>query len=397
MRPRAVVPARAIRRPTRQPSRVRSAGALATSCLAGFALAGYPASRDAGPVVITAAGPWHRPFSVMQRRGTELAAAEVNAAAAAGRGRAIELRFANDSADGGSAARVACELVQDGRVVAVVGHGTSSAMVAAAPVYDAGRLPAVSTMASSPALTGASPWVFRMVPSDTTTGAALARYAAGRGWRRAVALYEADPYGRGLLRAFRDAYPGRLVDAVPIDPDSTRDPALYVRYLANLRPDVVFVASTDDPAVPVLREARRIGLATQFLGADGWIRLAAADPAASEGVLVGLPFFTDAAASAADDAGAERAAARRFVTAFQTRYGVAPSAAAAAAYDAVWLAATAAARSDGSRAGVRGYLAALDARRPFRGATGPVYFAHGDAAGRRVVVTRAHAGVLHRE
>lgn len=392
MRPNGIWPARAAWRAVFGMRRARADGACAALGLAAWGGVGCTGSSGPGPVVVVAAGPWHRPFSLMQRRGTELAASEVNAAAAGGRGRAIELRFANDSADGAPATRLAGDLVRDGRVVAVVGHGTSSAMVAAAPVYDVGRLPAVSTMASTPALTGASPWVFRMVPSDATTGAALARYAAGRGWRRAVALYEADPYGRGLMRAFRDAYPGRLVDAVPIDPDSTKDPGPYVRYLARLRPDVVFVASTDDPAVPVLREARRLGLATQFLGADGWIRLAAADPAASEGVLVGLPFFTDPEPDAAEDP-----AARRFVAAFRARYGVAPSAAAAAAYDAVRLVATAAARSDGTRAGVRGYLAALDASRPFPGATGPVYFARGDAAGRQVVITRAHAGVLRRE
>src|SRR5207253_336629 len=91
----------------------------------------------------------------------------------------LELRVADDSGSEDVAVRIAAQLYADPAVVAVIGHLSSGTTLAAARVYGAGATPVVmiSPSASSPDLSGISPYVFRVCPSDLQHGPHLARFA----------------------------------------------------------------------------------------------------------------------------------------------------------------------------------------------------------------------------
>ena len=67
-----------------------------------------------------------------------------------------------------------------------------------------GRRPLVqlSPSASSPLLSRAGDFTFRLCPSDLAYGAALARFADQRGFGRAAMLFVNDEYGRGVRKSF---------------------------------------------------------------------------------------------------------------------------------------------------------------------------------------------------
>jgi ABC-type branched-subunit amino acid transport system substrate-binding protein len=135
------------------------------------------------PVVLGAAGPWTEDYGAMNRRGIELAVEELNARGPS-QGAPVQIIFRDDNGDGMRAASIAQEFINRKDIVGVIGHVNSGAMVAAARVYD-GHLPAVATTASSPALTGISPWTFRVISSDSMNGLEIARFVMRRGRRRA--------------------------------------------------------------------------------------------------------------------------------------------------------------------------------------------------------------------
>ena len=143
-------------------------------------------SRSRGPVLIAAAGNWNESYGEMNKRGIDLALEEINQRGGAG-GRPIQLLSRDDKGDGTRAVNIAAEFLANTQVVAVVGHVNSGTMVAAARVYNEG-LPAVSTTASTPDLTGISPWVFRVISSDSVNGLDLARFARSLGFTRAAIL-----------------------------------------------------------------------------------------------------------------------------------------------------------------------------------------------------------------
>jgi branched-chain amino acid transport system substrate-binding protein len=338
-------------------------------------------SNPGAPIVLGAAGPWTEEYGAMNRRGIELAVEELNARVPRD-GPPVQVVFRDDGGDGIRATAIAQEFVDRRDIAAVIGHVNSGAMVAAARVYD-GHLPAVATTASSPALTGISPWTFRVISSDSMNGLEIARFAMRHAHRRAAILYENNAYGRGLTDAFVRGFKGEILSADPIG-EGAQDFEPFVTYFKLRKPDIVFVAGTGSSGIAFLREARRQDLRVDLVGGDGWSVLTA-DTTLADGVYVGAPFT-------AED---RRPDARAFVDRFRKRYGMTPDGNAALAYDATMLLASVVRQTGPNRDRVRQSLAELGARGGFHGVTGTIAFApDGDPLGRSIVMTRIHLGAL---
>ena len=367
-------------------SRKSLAAAVIGGALIAAAGAACASGRSGSTVTVGAAGPWNEGYGLMNKRGLDLAVQEINARGGVG-GRRLVVLERNDGGDGVRASAIAHEFVANPELVAVVGHVNSGAMVAAAKVYD-GRLPAVATTATSPDLTGISPWVFRVISSDSANGMELGRFATGLTGPegrppRAAILYENNSYGRGLVGAFQRHFGGTIVSVDPIAATDV-DFEPFIAHFKRARVDVVFVAGTEASGMAILREARTQDLRAAFVGGDGWAGVVQ-DTAAAEGAYVGTPFT-------AED---PRPEAQTFVTAFKRKYGVVPDGNAAMAYDATMLVARAIEEAGPDRTQVRDYLAGLGATTAFAGVTGPIRFqASGDPTGRGIVMTRISRGAM---
>ena len=318
----------------------------------------------------------------MNKQGIDLAVAHINARGGI-KGRPLRLVERDDEGIGSKAAAIAGEFVANRSIIAVVGHVTSGAMMAAAPVYEQG-LAAIATTASSPDLSGISSWTFRVISSDSANGIDMAQFATARGFKRVAILYENNSYGRGLADAFRRSYNGQIValDPIPSDGRSSLEP--YVSYLRVRSPDLVFVAGTDASGRSFLQEARRQSLNSSYMGGDGWTPLSL-DTAIAEGVFVGAPF------SAEDP----RPEAQSFVRAYREQYHEDPDGNAALGYDATMVLASAIEHVGTSRSAIREWLAGLATGQPHAGVTGPIAFREsGDVIGKGIVMTRVRRGSL---
>jgi branched-chain amino acid transport system substrate-binding protein len=334
------------------------------------------------PIVIGAAGPWTEWAGDMTKKGVELALTDINDSGGV-RGRRLEVVEEDDHRDGAHAAAVAQKFVANKSIVGVVGHVTSGAMVAAAKVYDGGHLVAIATSATSPDLTGISPWTFRVISSDSVNGTQIARFATALGRKRAAIMYENDTYGRGLADAFRRNFAGEIVSMDPIAANIT-DAEPYITHYKRLDPDIVFAIGFQISGFVVLREARRQHLTADLIGGDGWAGIVA-DTALSEGVYVGTAFT-------AED---PRPEVQRFVAAFRKRYGVTPDLNAALGYDATRVLAQAIAAAGPNRAAIRRYLASLSDDTAYHGLTGLIRFRpDGDPVEAPYRVTRVHRGAF---
>lgn len=342
-------------------------------------------AAQSGTVTLGAAGPWNAAYGRANRNGIELAVAEINASPAWSGHRHLQIMFANDSGNGVRASKVAQEFVDSSDVVAVVGHVNSGAMVSAAHVYDQ-HLAAVATTATSPALTGISPWAFRVISSDSTNGLTIARFVDQIGRKRAAILYENNTYGRGLADNFRHSFHGQIISIDPIGEGAEQNFEPFISWYKTSKPDVVFVAGTDASGFAFLKEARRQQIAADLIGGDGWQTLAPSDLA--EGIYVGAPF------SAQDT----RPEVQAFVRAYEKKYSAIPDGNAALAYDATKLLAAAIEKVGPDRKKIRDYLADLSASDPYHGITGKIRFRpDGDPVDKGFVMTRVHRNVLQVE
>lgn len=342
------------------------------------------------PIVIGVAGALTTSVGQPMHRAAVLAIEEINAAGGV-RGRPFAVLEFDDFADADSAVRAAEQLYRS-NAVAVVGHLYSRTTIAAAPIYNGGSNPvvAISPSSSSPAVTDAGPWIFRLCPSDLAHGAALARWAAERlDLRRAAVFYQNDEYGRGVRQTFVDEFRRRNGEIVSLDPYLGERPDLspfVARIAGQRRAQFLLLASgTPEEARAVLSAARAAGITLPVLGGDGVEGIDAAG-AVAEGTYV----------SSAYHPAINSAANRRFLAAYQKRWpeAGAPNLTAAATYDGIHLLARVIEQSGPERAAIRRVLAGVGTDSPaFEGASGRIAFdSLGDVPKRQVYVTVIRGG-----
>lgn len=353
------------------------------------------------PILIGAAGPFEKGAGVSMKRAVQMAIDEINADGGVD-GRNLAPEWGDDNADTQQAIRVATKLRNEPRVVAVVGHVQSGATLKAAPIYNtpaseaagelAGTEPlvAISPASSSPEVSRAGEWTFRVVPSDLEHAPVLAAQAQRLGGKRAAVLFTNDDYGRGLMSGFAASFArsgGAVVSRDPYLPavaESTGGLEPYLARALRRNADVLLIAGPADGALRIVQTARQMGFTGPILGGDGLTGLKDAG-AAAEGLFVSSAYIPDR----------PDAASRRFVDAYRKKYNDLPDHRGAMAYDAVHLLAKVIREVGPERAAIRRRLAQIDSTVAFPGITGTIQFdSAGDVRGKPVAVGVIRGGRL---
>jgi branched-chain amino acid transport system substrate-binding protein len=359
--------------------RIRLFAPRAATLLAALLAAGCHRQDDV--VRIGVAGSFSDPIGLPMRQAAELAAEEINAQGGIN-GKRLELVIRDDYSDPDSAVFVAGDLYHS-KVSAVVGHLFSGMTLAAAPVYNGGDDPvvAVSPSSSSPEVTGAGDYTFRICPSDLAHGTELAHWVRDRlHLTRGAVLYLNDEYGRGIRQTFVTEFTRLGGELESVDPYLGEQPEVgpYLDRLAHGRAaEFLLVAGNRSEGEEILRQAHKRKLMMPMLGGDGLEGIQDAG-ALAEGVYLSSPYFPSIPS----------AANRRFVEAFRRKYKAMPNQPAAGTYDALYLLKDVIARAGTARADVRRALAGVGSvTPPFEGVTGTVAFdANGDVPNQNVYI-----------
>ena len=92
-------------------------------------------------------------------------------------GMPLQVEIANDDNDPSIVPKIAEKWVKDTKVLAVVGHNTSDASLAGAPIYQQGNLVMISPTSNAKKLSGIGSYIFRTIPSISSEAEVIARYA----------------------------------------------------------------------------------------------------------------------------------------------------------------------------------------------------------------------------
>ncbi|MFI5236021.1 MAG: branched-chain amino acid ABC transporter substrate-binding protein [Gemmatimonadales bacterium] len=333
------------------------------------------------------------PLGLPLRYGAELAAQEINAKGGI-HGRLIEFVEADDYGNSDSAVAAATKLAQSD-VVAVVGGAFSGPTLAAAAVYNdpAHQVIEISPSASSPEVTFAGPWTFRVCASDLAHAARLAQFVRQQlNLTRGAVLYMNNQYGRGFRQVFAAEFRrlgGQVIYNDPYMPDRPQDTGPYFDQIKqNGQIQFLLGASYETDGAELLRQARKRGITIPLLGGDGLEGLE------REGAIADGSYQT-AAYLPALNTPENQAFLQRYHQAFPT---VRPAnQTAVATYDIVRMLAQLIGDVGTSRKALRAALAEVGSKRPvFQGVTGPIQFdSNGDVPTKKVLIAVARGSAVH--
>ncbi|MBC5810191.1 MAG: ABC transporter substrate-binding protein [Candidatus Eremiobacteraeota bacterium] len=285
----------------------------AAAVLAAFSLGNVAngATGASGPtaakigVIIAAVGPV-ADWGTALRRASELAIADYNAGGGY-EGRPVEAVYCENEGKPERAIECATKLIQENKVVALVGGAPSGSALAMLNVPQDQKVPYMNTSSATSITTRYKDipgnYIFRGVAPDSAQFDALLNWAKSRHFTRLGLLSDTTGYGSDAKKDFdREAKArGFIVTDEESFAITDTDMTPQVEKMRASKPDAVLVYTIGGPAARVLESARKIGYAPNWAGpwifaAADFRRLAGAD---SNGLHVSVPFTEGATKSLA--------------------------------------------------------------------------------------------------
>jgi branched-chain amino acid transport system substrate-binding protein len=281
-------------------------------------------------------------------------------------GKQIELVVEDDHSRTEDVPGIVTKLIKDAKVSALLAEPVSTRAMAAAPIAQANKIVMISPASVKPELTQQGDYIFRACFISSTEGQAIANFATKKLGAKTAALIldEQNDYAVVLAQFFADSFKrngGRVVIKQRYSA-SDQDVSAQLLAIKSAKPDVIFAPGFYTTAPLIARAVKSSGVKATLIGSDGWDSpgLMQGGSEAFEGVYFANHFWV----------GSDEPVVKKFVADYQTKYGVAPDALAATAYDAARLLFAAFQRAKTTdSAAVRDALAAT---KDFPGVTGRI-------------------------
>ena len=194
-------------------------------------------------------------------------------------GKMIEIIAYDSRADKLEAVNVVKRMVEQDKVVAIIGPGQSGVANAVREVNNAAIVPLIATTATNPTVTVADdgsvvPYTFRVCFIDPFQGTVAGQFALkDLGAKTAAVLYDVgDEYSQFLGQYFVEAFEkaGGTIVANEAFRSGELDFRAQLGKIKDANPDVLFIPTMQKEAALSAKQARDLGITATFLGGDGW-------------------------------------------------------------------------------------------------------------------------------
>src|SRR5208337_1842791 len=272
------------------------------------------------------------------------------------KGQKIEVLYEDDYGTADGAVSAFNKLVIIDKVPVVIGAMFSSTALAVVPIAKERKVILFSPSASSPALTGTGGgYFFRNWPSDVYEGGEMAKFAWQKLKLQKIAILSVNlDYGTGLTQVFTRVFKslgGQIIDVEYYNQGAT-DFRAQLTKIKSENPEAVYLPGYYTEIGLILRQAKELGIRTQFLSCVGFdnpevLKIGAN---AANGVIFARPSYNP-------DSNDPRI--KSFVGDFVKKYVKRPGIYAATAYDALNTVAEAVGKGGTSVDGIRAALLSI--------------------------------------
>ncbi|MGI6631566.1 MAG: ABC transporter substrate-binding protein [Bacillota bacterium] len=193
-------------------------------------------------------------------------------------GKTVELVTYDTRADSVEAVNVAKRMIEQDKVVAIIGAAQSGVTIAMTAVTEPAKIPLIGTTATNPEVTvkdgAVRPHTFRVCFIDPFQGTVAAQFASTKlGARTAAVLYDVgSDYSSWLAQYFIEAF--EKIGGTIVGKEAFRTGELDYRAMLGKftkeNPDVIFIPTAQKEAALAMKQARDLGFEGEFLGGDNW-------------------------------------------------------------------------------------------------------------------------------
>ena len=266
--------------------------ALLAGCIA-LAFSNMALAEDIKVAVVGAMSGPVAQYGDQEFTGAEQAVADINAKGGI-KGNKLQIVKYDDACDPKQAVAVANKVVNDG-IKYVIGHHCSSSTQPASDIYEDEGILMITPAATAPELTARGyQLILRTTGLDSDQGPTAAKYILEKVKPQRIAIvHDKQQYGEGLARAVQDGLKKGNANVVFFDGITAgeKDFSTLVARLKKENIDFVYYGGYYPEMGQMLRQARSVGLKTQFMGPEGVGNASLSNIAgdAAEGMLVTMP------------------------------------------------------------------------------------------------------------
>jgi branched-chain amino acid transport system substrate-binding protein len=304
-------------------------------------------------------------FGQSTKNGIELAVEEINNAGGVG-GKKIQLVVEDDQGRPEQAKTVVSKLINQDKVVAVLGEVASTNSLAAAPVAQEAKIPMITPSSTNPKVTETGDYISRVCFIDPFQGSTMAKFAATTLKAKTAAILGDvnSDYSKGLTQFFEEEFNKQGGKVIAKEAYTQNDPDFkgQLTKIRNLNPDVLYIPGYYGQVGIIAKQARELNMTLPLLGGDGWD--------SPELWKLGGDALKNAYISNHYSADNPAPEIQNFVKAYRAKFNVVPDSLAALAYDAAKVLADAIKRAGGTDSAK--LKDAINATKNFAGVTGMI-------------------------
>jgi branched-chain amino acid transport system substrate-binding protein len=276
-------------------------------------------------------------FGISTKNGVQMAIDEVNAAGGVtvdGKQKKIAVRVYDDQGKSEEAANAVSRLINQDKVVVILGEVASSNSLAMAPKAQAAKIPMITPSSTNPKVTEVGDYIFRVCFIDPFQGTVMAKFATETLKAKNVAILKDNKsdYSLGLAQFFSETFVklgGTIVGEEAYSQGDT-DFRGQLTALKGKKPEAIYVPGYYTDVGVVARQAKELGINVPLLGGDGWEseKLFELGGSAISGSYFSNHYSTDDPTPRVQN----------FIKAYEAKYGSKPDSLGALGYDAAMVA-----------------------------------------------------------
>jgi branched-chain amino acid transport system substrate-binding protein len=272
-------------------------------------------------------------FGETQTNGALLAVEEINAQGGIPGVGKIEMVTEDSGSTPTGAVNAANKLIQQHKVIAIVGEAMSGNTLAVVPVTARAGVSQLTAMSSAPTITQqGSPYIFRVQITAARSGIALGNYLAkDKGFKKIAIINDTNEFGTNYAASVEQAL--RANNAGPSTRQSyntgDKDFSAQLLRVRDAGADAVVLSSQFVDGALILTQMRQLGIRIQTAGPDALanFRVIELAGAAADGLI-----FTNSYVDTVDDP-----KIKQFATKFEARFRKRSDNGAALSYDCVYI------------------------------------------------------------